>query len=341
MALFSGAVYALNAMLGAGDEDEDKLAAIQRGMDDYDKHKILYPMGKAKDGTLIFFDMSRLDPIDPLNGVIRASADEGLPGAGKALASMVFSNSLLGRIGESLMAAGSDSEEQKRPTLARENPDVYAEMYHSLTEAGASPAIANGTMRLIEPMIPGLLKSVIYGSGDKNADNYSTSITAMRQLGARPVLFHPVRNLQGFVASEYGGVLNSGRKTLAALVNQPIPPSEGRLKSEYLAGVAAEFKAFTTARQKIDAAYAAGHSRSDVAKALTELTGIPTDVRDALLRNKFTPHSFGETFLDSAAASLSKDKTMAERREINRRIAQNKRQFAQWGNEYRKLIRER
>lgn len=307
------------------DDDEDK---IKQAMGELYDNKELLEIFRSEDGVRAFLDISRFDPNDPVNSIVRAVASGDMDEAMRGASDFLIMNTLLGRV---LEQAGMQNN---NPSIKRTSRGLYEDVMDGITATGVSADFAGRMVRIAEPLIPTLAKTLYPG---KSAD-VPPSVSALDTAGFKPVIYRPLDEVSRSY-STYAGV----EKDVVADVRKELesgkPYGLRSLEDVYVNAVADEYKAFTEARKAIVGAEAAGLKKG---KIMAQLRNDGADNKQlvALVSGKFQPHVFNRGSLASLEKEMLRGKPLAERAAIRKQVMKLENDLSKLSSKYRKLTRE-
>lgn len=310
-----------------GDDDDE--AKIKEAMGELYDNKELLEIFRGADGTRAFLDISRFDPNDLVNTILRAVASGNMDEAVQGASDFLIMNTLLGRLLEQTGMPNNN------PSIKRTSRGLYEDAMNGITATGVSADFAGRLIRTTEPLIPTLAKT-LYPNKEKG--DLPEAVRALDTAGFKPVIYKPLDEVSRSY-STYAGV----EKDVVADVRKELesgkPYGLRSLEDVYVNAIADEHKAFVEARKSIAGAEAAGVSKG---KIMTQLRNDGADNKQlvALVSGKFQPHVFGPGSLASLEKEILRGKPLSERAAIRKQVMKLEADLGKLSNKYRKLTKE-
>lgn len=229
----AGAVVAAQALASAfhTDDEEEMVEAMQKGMDDQSRFGVPLYLGKDESGTPLFFRLGRVDPLGPVNDMIRMAFDDSLSAKQKVekFGEMTTELMFMNRVTETLakLAAGEDGK--KKPYRV-ERLEAFgagtAGTFAKLRASGMSPHVIG----LIDSVIPGWLDSIDTANAqlaDGSEAGTLASILATSTLfsGGRLDKYQPSTQLRS-EAFEVDNIVKDARSNIGNLIRADSSPRE-------------------------------------------------------------------------------------------------------------------
>lgn len=152
-------VKAIAATLNA--DKEDDVEEMKKMLRDDSRFADPIYLGKNADGTPLFFRSSRVDPMGPVNDVIRVAMDDSIDNdeklsiLGKQLKGMVFAN----RFVASAVGAAIGTEQSKSPMRIERLP-VLDDMTGAWKDAIGYGNASRGILAAVDSLLPGWIDAV-------------------------------------------------------------------------------------------------------------------------------------------------------------------------------------
>lgn len=283
-------------------DDDDKEQMIQDGMGDFYEGRILSLLNSGPNGIKSFVDVGRLDPNDPVSTPIRHLAEGNVEEAMNSIKDLYLVNTAVSR-GLEIAARRILGTREAKPTMANRTPAVYKAFFDLMTDAGASPRLANELIRgseTVNPLWPPAFSNLYEGL---NNEEKPANRNALDGLGLRVVDYDPVST----VRSEYMRKVKSPTDNAFNQIREYLQFGEelddNAVEEMYLDAVANEYEGFIDASKAVKGALASGASRTSLREGLKE-AGVSDEAASSLLNGRFMPRSFSDQFLDGVEAQL-------------------------------------
>jgi hypothetical protein len=289
------ALGSLLAYAGALDED-DKEEIIKKGLPSWNANKVLTLLGvDEKSGVREYFDVSRLDPYGPINEITRGLFNNALKGKfdGEKTFDDVTGLFMLNAVLD-VAAQNFGVTKQKGTALDKGAPNAYEFWADAMTkvpginETGEGAAVSSKTaIKFIEAVTPALVENAFIAAS--NYPNVPWYRTIGAGVGMKTVKYDPIKDSTASIRAEYFDQVNDTRGNWSNFVrvNQELSRDEIAAKFEDIAEE--EYADWTKARQKIEAAEAAGATRRQLAQALKDARAGNQDQINSLLTGRFRP----------------------------------------------------
>lgn len=289
-AFIAGVIGVPMKMLGDDDDnEEDKI--IRAALGQNEKDKLLLPVKELADGTQIFYEVSRADPNDPLNGIMRGvsrvlSGDGDWGDVGTQLSGLLFPNSAI--------AAATGS---RKPQMPKYSPEMYESITEALTDVGISTKSSDKFIATMETWFaPRPIQDQLKAQQDEKIDE---TLARMDRLGMRPVVYNPRDSLTQS-AGRYVGVVAAGRGELTDVLAKTGKRSEEDLLRLFSKQVEKELDAFNDLQDKIAGAQVSGVTQQEIVARLVTERISRQELGVSVLPGKFYPKSFSKEFLQGA-----------------------------------------
>lgn len=311
--LMQGALVMIAAAMGLGggdDKDHDKIAA---GMDERNRNSVLIPVKQTDKGKIVYLEVSRADPYDPINKPFRTflnyafagKPQQGLEEAGKEMGNLFMMNTAARttyNIATDLL--GVRIPEDTR--TAREAPDVYRGYREMMDKSGVPVSFSDSALRVGE-MTPGGPWAIQAAQGWKQLKEGDTgaSIAAATAMGGKLIVFDPERAVAERYRRGYARIINEEKGRLQRKLNTGRLPSDAELENSYKASVVEEYKAFLETRAAVDATIeAVGPKGMTLAMKQLKDSNAPDWLRSAIRVNNFRPQTISDKFMEAREKQL-------------------------------------
>jgi hypothetical protein len=300
------AIGALISM-ALGSEEGENEEAIKKGLAPWELNRILTLVNVRKDGTREYFDVGRLDPFGPINEVIRSALTGDPAKMAEAGKNLFMLNAVL-----DLAAQQMGLSKQKDPAMSKGNPGAYDHLRDVLTELpgvsetgeGMNSVSSDTVLKLVEAVTPALLENPFnFKGGDPDATGTRMLANA---LGLKTVKYEPIQSTVNSTKAQYVGTVNDMRKDWSNYVRVNMDLTPEQLATEFNRVATKEYELWQEARTRVEAAYAAGATRRQLAEALkSNQVGNQTQI-NSLLTGRFTPTTLSVDKMEAdKAAELS------------------------------------
>lgn len=295
IAMVSGFAYAAQALAmsltGTDDHDEEALRDLAPP---WSKNSNIIPMGRDKNGSLIYIDMSFLDPYNyfkrPLNAILRGQPiDETAYEIGREILTPFFGQDIA-------FGAISDIWQNKKDSGGQVfNPN------DSALNIGVD--IANHLRKNLQPGIVSNMERMTYAlTGHKSTSGQTNTVAEelAALAGFRASRVNPKVALY-YRSYEFQDKLKDASKILNDVARDPNRVSDSRLKSAYERAIETRSEAFKDMHELVSSAENAGLSKAAIRKLL-KLNHVSQKNINFILLGKEPKWVPGETFLKSSIA---------------------------------------
>lgn len=287
---------------------EDKEALIRQGIDPRHKYANMIPI-KNDNGIRTWFDLSRLDTFDPLTrpiiafmsnvakGDVETALKDGLTELGHLFVNNPIYQFLQNRALEN------------KPTVSYTAPRTYNSVANALREF-MTPDAADAVIDTVLAALP-QTRDVMIGRDKviKGEMDVWEAIAAAN--GLKMITFNPKKDIEIRYRMSYAKAQKDAREEMVKYFSTGKKIGAGELEELYTDTLRKEFEAFTDLAPAIEAARLAGASNADIYKQIKDGGG-SGDIISALLSNKFSPSTMGDTFLSGVKDRLMKDATTSK-----------------------------
>jgi hypothetical protein len=323
-ALYSTIKYVVDTFLMDNDEEEDeKIRAAMEALGDYAKGKVLLPIGKDADGNYEFFELSRMDPGDPLAAPLRLMARGDFEGAAQSFMSLQFLNpGLQGLINATFRP-------DKQSLIEGQAPQMYQWLGELLTEMDMSQEVQNRVILASERLVaPSVVRNVANLLTDPKEQDAATN--TMRLMGMSPITFN-VKEASRITGAMYGSAMGELRDNVRGLSQFITADSKDKLEDAYIESLEKEQEAFKKLVTYVRGAEASGVRPTQYSQYLKDQRVSEEVIKNAR-RGVFKSQMLTDTFLDGVEKDLARRVGPAQ---AKIRVRQVKAQLEQLQRKYR------
>ena len=311
--LTQGALVTIAAAMGLGGGDDKDHDKIMQGMDERNRNSIVIPIKQTEDGKIVYLEVSRADPYDPINKPFRTflkfamagKPEQALEEAGKEMGNLFIANSAVRNtynIAKDVLGFGIPEDTR----TARESAAFYR-FYREMMDKNNVPiSFSDSALRAAE-MTPGgpWFIQMLAGVNQWKEGDVGAGVAATTMAGGKLVIFDPERAVAQRYRQGYARIVNEEKGKLQRRLNTGRLPSDAELEAAYKASVVEEYKAFLETRQAVDATLeAVGPKGMTLAMKQLKDSNAPDWLRSAIRFNNFRPQTISDKFMEAREKQL-------------------------------------
>lgn len=311
--LMQGALVTIAAAMGLGGGDDKDHDKIMQGMDERNRNSIVIPIKQTEDGKIVYLEVSRADPYDPINKPFRTflkfamagKPEQALEEAGKEMGNLFIANSAVRNtynIAKDVLGFGIPEDTR----TARESAAFYRSYREMMDKNNVPISFSDSALRAAE-MTPGgpWFIQMLAGVNQWKEGDVGAGVAATTMAGGKLVIFDPERAVAQRYRQGYARIVNEEKGKLQRRLNTGRLPSDAELEAAYKSSVVEEYKAFLETRQAVDATIeAVGPKGMTLAMKQLKDSNAPDWLRSAIRFNNFRPQTISDKFMEAREKQL-------------------------------------
>lgn len=292
-------------------DDEDKWYNMRGLLPEFLQNQDFIPVGKDKDGHIVVFPISRLDPVGPNTDIIR----EIIHGNGdpKKVAQQLLDLYIAPRIAGSVIAqvAGRGRE----PTFQQVAPGVYGEVVNA---TGGRAKVVKAVTNIAETTLPGIANA--YRSSNAPpipTDAASQAWAYSTYLGNRLYKIDPNESAR-FAGFEYSNFDKAAKDEVKEYFKSQTNPTVEDVQRVVTRITGDEKKEWDKLRRLYLGMEGFGMSSSDISAVMKD-SPIPKAVQSTVANGTFVPNTITIRSLETYKNNIKKGKSDREKEEVEKK----------------------
>lgn len=292
-------------------DDEDKWYNMRGLLPEFLQNQDFIPVGKDKDGHIVVFPISRLDPVGPNTDIIR----EIIHGNGdpKKIAQQLLDLYIAPRIAGSIIAQVADRG--REPTFQQVAPGVYGEVVNA---TGGRAKVVKAFTNVAETALPGIANA--YRSNNAApipTDPASQAWAYSTYLGNRLYKIDPNESVR-FAGFEYSNFDKAAKDEVKEYFKSQTNPTVEDVQRVVTRITGDEKKEWDKLRRIYLGMEGFGMSSSDISAVMKD-SPIPKAVQSTVANGAFVPNTITIRSLETYKNNIKKGKSDREKEEVEKK----------------------
>lgn len=292
-------------------DDEDKWYNMRGLLPEFLQNQDFIPVGRDKDGHVVVFPISRLDPLGPNTDIIR----EIIHGNGdpKKVAQQLLDLYIAPRIAGSIIAQVADKG--REPTFQQVAPGVYGEVVNA---TGGRAKVVKAFTNVAETALPGIANA--YRSNNAApipTDPASQAWAYSTYLGNRLYKIDPNESAR-FAGFEYSNFDKAAKDEVKEYFKSQTNPTVEDVQRVVTRITGDEKKEWDKLRRLYLGMEGFGMSSSDINAVLKD-SPIPKAVQTTVANGTFVPNAITIRSLETYRNNIKKGKSDREKEEVDKK----------------------
>lgn len=292
-------------------DDEDKWYNMRGLLPEFLQNQDFIPVGKDKDGHIVVFPISRLDPMGPNTDIIR----EIIHGDGdpKKVVQQLLDLYIAPRIAGSVIAQVTGKG--REPTFQQVAPGVYAEVVNA---TGGRARVVKALTNIAETALPGIVNAYRSNNASPIPTDPASQVWAYTTyLGNRLYKIDPNESAK-FAGFAYSNFDKAAKDEIREYFKSQTDPTVEDVQRVVTRIVGEEKSEWDKLRRMYLGMEGFGMSKSD-RRAVLEGSPIPKAVQTTVANGVFVPNTVSVRSLETYRNNIIKGKSRREKEELEKK----------------------